>query len=130
MALGKFGVKEVADVRFYPANALKINATTGKLEFGDKSDGSKYTEADKKLEFTTLKVSNLEITAETTDEEILAATQRGYAIRNAKPAARFRDRLIELYGKERGSKIRLAEAYEVSEYGSPMPEEMKKELMR
>ena len=67
MALGKFGVKEVADVRFYPANALKINSTTGKLEFAEKSDGSKYTEADKKLEFTTLKVSNLEITAETTD---------------------------------------------------------------
>ena len=68
MALGKFGVKEVADVRFYPANALKINSTTGKLEFTDKpgTDG-KYTEADKKLEFTTLKVSSLEITAETTD---------------------------------------------------------------
>ena len=67
MSLGKFGVKEVADVRFYPANALKINSTTGKLEFADKSDGTKYSASDKKLEFTTLKVSNLEITAETTD---------------------------------------------------------------
>lgn len=67
MALGKFGVKEVADVRFYPANALTINSTTGKLDFTDKPTGGKYTAADKILEFTTLKVSNLEITAETTD---------------------------------------------------------------
>jgi hypothetical protein len=67
MALGKFGVKEVADVRFYPANALKINTTTGKLEYNDKPSGGKYSKSDAKLEFTTLKVSNLEITAETTD---------------------------------------------------------------
>ena len=66
MAIGKFGVKEVADVRFYPANALKIGAT-GKLEFNTKKDGTKYTEADKKLEFTTLKVSSIEITSETSD---------------------------------------------------------------
>ena len=67
MPLGKFGVKEVADVRFYPANALKINTTTGKLEYTDKPGGGKYTKDDAVLEFTTLKVSNLEITAETTD---------------------------------------------------------------
>lgn len=68
MALGKFGVKEVADVRFYPANALRINDSTGKLEWADnKTTGKKYGPSDKKLEFTTLKVSNLEITSETSD---------------------------------------------------------------
>jgi hypothetical protein len=68
MALGKFGVKEVADVRFYPANALKINATSGALEFNTKPGSTeKYKPTDMVLEFTTLKVSSLEITAETTD---------------------------------------------------------------
>ena len=66
MAIGNFGIKEVADVRFYPANALKVNST-GKLEFATKKDGTKYTESDKKLEFTTLKVSSIEITSETSD---------------------------------------------------------------
>ena len=68
MALGNFGIKEVADVRFYPANALAISPTTGKLAFQTKPDSSdKYTESDKILEFTTLKVSNLSITSETSD---------------------------------------------------------------
>ncbi len=74
-------------------------------------------------------LKGLEITSETTDEEVMAAG-RGYAVQNAIPAARHRQRLIELYGKERGSKIRFAEAYEVSEYGSPMTEEMKNELLK
>lgn len=68
MALENFGIKEVADVRFYPANALAINSTTGKLSFQTKPNSSdKYTENDKVLEFTTLKVSNLSITSETSD---------------------------------------------------------------
>ena len=68
MALGNFGIKEVADVRFYPANALAISPTTGKLAFQTKPNSSdKYTESDKILEFTTLKVSNLAITSETSD---------------------------------------------------------------
>ena len=69
------------------------------------------------------------ITSETTDEEIMSAG-RGYAVGYAKPAAYHRKRLIELYGKERGSKIRYAEAFEISEYGSPMTEEMKNELLK
>ena len=73
-------------------------------------------------------LKGMDITSETTDKEILEAG-RGYLIRYAKPAARHRDRLIELYGKEKGSKIRFAEAYEICEYGSPMPEEMKNELL-
>ena len=74
-------------------------------------------------------LKGMEITSETTDEEIMAA-ERGYAVSYAKPAARFRDRLIEIYGEEKGSKIRYAEAYEVSEYGSQLTEEMKNELLK
>lgn len=81
----------------------------------------------KKERFEWLK--GMDITCETTDEEIMAAG-RGYAIRFAKPAAKHRQRLMELYGKERGSKIRYAEAYEVSEYGNALTDEMKNELLR
>lgn len=80
---------------------------------------------DPKERFEWLKGMN--ITADTTDEEIMAAT-RGYAVRFAKTAARFRKELIEKYGEERGSKIRYAEAYEVCDYGKPLTEEMKKEF--
>lgn len=62
MALNSFGIKEVADVRFYPANALAYDKASGKLKFT-----TGHSEADMKLEFTTLKVSNLEITAEQAD---------------------------------------------------------------
>ena len=74
-------------------------------------------------------LKGINVTAETTDEEVMSAT-RGYAVRNAKPAARHRAKLIEQYGTEKGSKIRFAEAYEVSEYGSPLTEEMKNELLK
>ena len=72
MALGNFGIKEVADVRFYPANALKIS-NEGKLVWSEKTPAKDetpavfYSDADKVLEFTTLKVSNLSITSETSD---------------------------------------------------------------
>ena len=70
-SIGAFGIKEVADVRFYPANALKIGED-GKLTWNVKSKGEGgteiyYSDDDKKLEFTTLKVSNLSITSETSD---------------------------------------------------------------
>lgn len=68
MALGSFGIKEVADVRFYPANALSVDFASGKLKFNAKpGTQTNYTESDKVLEFTTLKVSNLSITSETSD---------------------------------------------------------------
>ncbi len=72
-------------------------------------------------------LKGMEVTADTTDEEVMAAP-RGYAPRFAKTAARFRKELIEKYGVERGSKVRFAEAYEVCEYGAPLSDEMKKEL--
>lgn len=64
-------------------------------------------------------LKGMEITEDTTDEEVMAAT-RGYSVRFAKVAARFRKELIEQYGVEHGSRIRYAEAYEVCEYGRPL----------
>ena len=64
------------------------------------------------------------------DEEVMSKPMpisRG--IRFARPAARFRDKLIEEYGLERGSKIRFAEAFQVCEYGSAMTEEVRKEFL-
>ena len=61
-------------------------------------------------------LKGMNITSDTTDEEVMAA-ERGYAVRYAKTAARFRRELIEHYGEERGSKVRFAEAFELCEYG-------------
>ena len=72
-------------------------------------------------------LKGLNITEETTDEEVLAAT-RGYAVRFAKPAARFRKELIEKYGEEKGKKIRYAEAFGLSPYGGKLTDEIRKEL--
>ncbi len=67
------------------------------------------------------------VTFETKDEE-LDALPYSYGARFAKVAARFRKELIETYGEERGSKVRYAEAYMLSEYGTPLTEETKKVL--
>ncbi len=67
-------------------------------------------------------LKGINITEDTTDEEILAQT-RGYAVRFAKTAIRFRNKLIERYGEE-GKKIRYAEAFQLSEYGRKPTEEM------
>lgn len=61
-------------------------------------------------------LKGMNITAETTDEAVMSAT-RGYAVRFARPAARFRKELIKKYGAEKGSKIRYAEAFQICEYG-------------
>lgn len=69
-------------------------------------------------------LKGMDITQDTTDEEVIAAN-RGYAVRFAKVAARFRKDLIEKYGEARGSKVRYAEAYELCEYGKqPTKEEL------
>lgn len=66
MALGSFGIKEVADVRFYEVEDVKFDPATGKITVekkgGDGADKDELREP--ALEFTTLKVSNLEFTAE------------------------------------------------------------------
>jgi len=47
--------------------------------------------------------------------------------RNADVAERYRNRLIELYGEERGRKVKYAEAFELCQYGSQVSiEELKK----
>jgi hypothetical protein len=56
MALGSFGIKEVADVRFYNTGDVTYNKTAGTLTIKNS--------AKEVLEFTTLKVSNIEFTAE------------------------------------------------------------------
>ncbi len=61
------------------------------------------------------------VTADTTDEEVLK--KKGYSRRFALAAALYRDKLIERYGEEKGRRIRFAEAYAVSEYGSQLTAE-------
>ncbi len=41
----------------------------------------------------------------------------GFKRRFANPAQRFRAKLRELYGNERGDAVQYAEAFEISEYG-------------
>lgn len=72
-------------------------------------------------------LKGMNITSETTDDEVMAAN-RGYAVRFAKTAARFRNELIERYGKERGSKIRYAESFEIGEYGAKLTKEIMETL--
>ena len=72
-------------------------------------------------------LKGMNITADTTDEEIMAAP-RGYAVRFAKTAARFRKELIERYGEEKGSKIRYAEAFQICPYGGDLTDELKEKL--
>ncbi len=68
-------------------------------------------------------LKGMDLSREYTDEEINGLT-RGYAVRFAKTAARFRKELIAKYGEEKGSKIRFAEAFELCEYGNPMTAEL------
>ena len=73
-------------------------------------------------------LKGMHITADTTDEEILASRSHGYAVRFAKTAARFRKELIARYGEEKGRRIRYAEAYELCPYGGQPTEAFNKEL--
>jgi len=73
-------------------------------------------------------LKGMNITADTTDEEIMASKSYGYAVRFAKTAARFRKELIAKYGDERGAKIRYAEAFELCEYGGKPTKEFEEEL--
>ena len=38
-------------------------------------------------------------------------------------ADRYRDKLVERYGPDRGNKVRYAEAFEPCEYGAPLTDE-------
>ena len=89
------------------------------------NDGFDDVPTEEKARIEWLKGMN--VTADTSDEEILAAG-RGYAIRFAKVAAKFRQALIARYGAERGSRIRFAEASPPCEYGRQPDEQELKEL--
>ena len=67
------------------------------------------------------------ITFDTKDKE-LAGFPFSYGKRYAEVAARFRKELCARYGKKRGKKVRFAEAFMLSEYGTPLTEETKKTL--
>ncbi|MEM2914048.1 MAG: PIG-L family deacetylase [Candidatus Bathyarchaeia archaeon] len=58
-----------------------------------------------------------------TEEERLNWLQKKWASRNREIANKYREQLVKYYGKERGSKIEYAEAFEKCEYGSSLPEE-------
>ncbi|MBQ6714697.1 MAG: PIG-L family deacetylase [Clostridia bacterium] len=72
-------------------------------------------------------LKGMDLSKKYTDKEIMALP-RGWAVRFAKTAARFRKELIKTYGKKKGKAIRFAEAYQICEYGSPMTEEIRKIL--
>lgn len=48
--------------------------------------------------------------------------------RFATRADRFRPQLVQLLGEEKGNQVRWADAYEISEYGSPMDEGLAQDL--
>ena len=125
-----FDMDDVIDVKLYISHLnesqvyewLPFNANTGVSQGMQRIN---TVPTDEKERFEWLKGMN--ITEETTDEEIMAATH-GYAVRFAKVAARFRKELIARYGEERGSKIRYAEAFQICEYGRQPYEQLIKEL--
>jgi hypothetical protein len=66
------------------------------------------------------------------DEERAAARRRvreSFRRRFQSTANKYRDKLIELYGEDKGKKVRYAEAFEVCEYGRrPSENELKTKL--
>jgi hypothetical protein len=90
----------------------------------DETSGEMPEDAAERVEW----LKGMDTNREYSDEEINALT-RGYAVRYAKTAARFRKELIETYGEEKGSKIRYAEAFQVCEYGNPMTEELRQTIL-
>jgi hypothetical protein len=60
MALNKFGIKEVADVRFYEVGKIKVDPETGNVQNAEGGN----TLPEPTLELDTLKVSTIEFTAE------------------------------------------------------------------
>lgn len=60
-------------------------------------------------------------------EERRKQVRQGFMNRDATTAQKYRDKLVEFYGKEAAAKIGHAEAFEITEYGSrPGPAELRK----
>ena len=104
------GMDDVMDVKLHIAH-LNESQVYEWLPYNDGLEVPKDEEG--KREF----LKGMKIDESTTDEQILAA-KHGYAVRAAKSAACHRAALIAKYGEERGKKIRYAEAFMLSEYGS------------
>lgn len=100
---------------------LNVSQVYEWLPYNDGEDNDVPSDSAERFEW----LKGMKITTDTTDEEIMAAP-RGYAVRFAKTAARFRKQLIERYGEEKGNKIRYAEAFQICEYGMQPDEKMKK----
>ncbi len=100
---------------------LNVSQVYEWLPYNDGEDNDVPSDPAERFEW----LKGMKITTDTTDEEIMAAP-RGYAVRFAKTAARFRKQLIERYGEEKGNKIRYAEAFQICEYGMQPDEKMKK----
>lgn len=111
------GIDEVIDIKLQIAH---LNASQV-YEWLPYTNGENVP-TDEKARFAWLK--GMDTDTSHTDEEVLALP-RGYAVRFAKPAAKFRAELIEKYGTEQGAKIRYAEAFEVCEYGAMLNDEVK-----
>lgn len=62
------------------------------------------------------------------EERRLAWLREWYTGRLELRADRFRDALVETYGAERGRQVRYAEALEISEYASPLDDELRRRL--
>lgn len=111
------GIDEVIDIKLQIA---RLNASQV-YEWLPYTNGETVP-TDEKARFEWLKGMNTDSTH--TDQEIMSLP-RGYAVRFAKPAAKFRDKLIEKYGKEKGARIRYAEAFGLCPYGGALNEEVK-----
>lgn len=60
-------------------------------------------------------------------EARLRQVRQGFAQRSLGVAQKYRKRLIEIYGEERGSKVQHAEAFELTEYGNqPSAKELRR----
>lgn len=60
-------------------------------------------------------------------EERRKQVRQGFMARDANVAQKYRDKLIEMYGKEAGAKVGHAEAFEITEYGGrPGAEDLKR----
>ena len=117
------GMDDVMDVKLHIAHLNESQV----YEWLPYTYGEEAPEGEEERKEWLKSSGQIEITADTTDEEIMKHS-RGYAVRAARTAARFRRELIAKYGEEKGGRIRYAEAFQLCEYGAKPTKEMEKEL--
>jgi hypothetical protein len=62
------------------------------------------------------------------DAERAAHILAGHQRRSAAVADQYRAKLIELYGQERGSRVKYAEAFQLNQYGRQVPVDQLKQM--